>query len=655
VQNPSPVVVAARHAARTAALAALVVAGAFESTPGAGGDTDPAEKQVIVLGFDGMDYAVTRQLMDAGRMPNFQRLAVTGHFAPLETSVPPQSPVAWSSFITGMDAGGHGIFDFIHRDPETMQPYLSTSRTEPGKAVHLGKWRLQWSSGEVVLLRQGAAFWERLTQRGIETTIVRMPANFPPAGTATRELSGMGTPDLLGTYGTFTFYSSEVRAASEVSGGRILPGQPVDGVFTGLLLGPRNPMRTETEELTADFSLYVDPERPLAKLVLGDVERILAEGEWSDWVPVQFHQALTFKLRGMCRFYVKELRPTFQLYVSPINLDPMHAALPISEPRSWAAELALATGRYYTQGMPEDTKAYSAGVFTPSEFLAQAQLAAAENLEQYRRILAEFDRGLLFHYFGNLDQVSHMMWRPMDPAHPAYDDATDAPLAEVVHELYEHMDAVVGHTLQHMDSTAVLVVMSDHGFTSWRRSFHLNAWLQSEGYLAVRDPDVAGDRLSNIDWSRTRAYGLGLNGLYVNLRGRERWGIVRAGEREALLEEIAAKLLETVDHATGQAAVTRADRRETVYRDHGSLELGPDLVVGYAKGTRCADESALGAVASQVFADNASAWSGDHCMDHTAVPGILLTNRELHRPVRHLAELGTAIVAEFGIDASRSP
>ncbi len=632
----------------------LVAAGAAAAVGCGGGGARHREKRVIVLGFDGMDYTVTKQLMDEGRMPNFQRLAASALFAPLETSIPPQSPVAWSSFITGMDAGGHGIFDFIHRDPATMLPYLSTSKAEPGKSVRLGKWRLQLSTGKVVLLRQGAAFWQELASQGIETTIVRAPANFPPSGTGTRELSGMGTPDILGTYGTFTFYTGDPSASPEtrVSGGRIVAARPVDGVVRVVLQGPENPLRVEPREVATEFTLYVDPDRPLAKLVVGQAERILQEGEWSDWVPVEFALAPTRTLRGMCRFYLKQLRPTFQLYVTPINLDPMHPAMPISAPPSFAADLARATGRFYTQGMPEDTKAYSAGVFAPEEFLAQARLAGEENLGQYRYVLENFDRGLLFHYFGNGDLISHMMWRPMDPGHPAYDEATDAPFAEVVHEFYEQMDAVVGYTLEHMDSTAVLVVMSDHGFASWRRAFHLNAWLRDQGFLAVRDPDLQDDTgmLTNVDWEHTRAYGLGLNGVYVNLRGRERWGVVPPRAREALVDDIAARLLETVDPATGAPAITRVYRPQEVYVDRGSLELGPDLIVGYARGTRCSDESAIGSIPSAVFADNADAWSGDHCMDHTSVPGILLASRELRRPVRKLEELGAAILAEFGID-----
>jgi predicted AlkP superfamily phosphohydrolase/phosphomutase len=651
--------VKARRVKQTWSAAVLATAVAF-GTAGGGcarhhADSGP-HRQVIVLGFDGMDYTLTRQMMEGGRLPNFQHLAAKGGFGPLETSIPPQSPVAWSDFITGTDAGGHGIFDFVHRDPKTMQPYLSTSRTEPGRTLRLGSWRIPLTGGKVELLRHGAAFWEQLEARGIPATIVRIPANFPPAGTATRELSGMGTPDLLGGYGTFTYYTSDARAAADtkVGGGRIVAVRPLDGGFHEVLHGPSNPLREAAEELTAEFDLAADPERPLARLRVGSEERLLQAGEWSDWVPVHFRLAPGRSLRGMCRFYLRQVRPLVELYVTPINIDPLQPALPISNPPDWAADLARRTGRYYTQGMPEDTKAYADSVFNTREFLAQAQLPADEVRRQYEDLLPRFTGGLLFYYFSTTDQVSHMMWRPMDPQHPAYQEATDAPFADVVPRVYEAMDSIVGWTLAHMDTAATLIVMSDHGFTSWRRSFNLNGWLRDNGYLAVKNPNATEDAgmLSNIDWEHTRAYGLGLNGLYVNQRGRECWGIVPPDSRDALLDEIAAKLLATLDPATGAPAVTHADRTDRVFKGREFLALGPDIIVGYARGTRCSDSSGLGEVPAEVFTDNRAAWSGDHCMDHVAVPGILLSNRPLAKPAHRLQDLGAAIVAEFGSGAA---
>jgi len=610
---------------------------------------------VIVLGFDGMDFDLTRRLMAEGQLPNFSRLQEMGGFQPLGTSIPPQSPVAWSDFITGMDAGGHGIFDFIHRDPATMVPYLSTSRAVgASRSLKLGKWQIPLQGGRIELLRRGQSFWEVLEQHGVPTTIMRIPANFPPSGTASRELSGMGTPDAAGTPGTFSFFTSEPFAfeGKEMAGGKVYPVDVVDNVVLAQLHGPDNPFLVEKKGLVSDFSVFIDPEEPLVKLVLGDEERIVRVGEWTDWVPFEFKMVPTQSLAAEVRFYLKSVRPEFQLYASPPNFDPMAPMVPLSTPAGFVTELARASGRFYTQGMPEDTHTLSEGVFDVPEFLKQARLAGKEILDQYPHVLAGFDGGLLFYYFGNGDQVSHMMWRSLDPGHPAYDPARDAPYADVIPGIYRQFDGVVGYTLEHMKPTTLLVVMSDHGFTSWRRKFQLNAWLAKNGYLARKDPSLQEDPgyFANVDWAKTRAYGLGINGLYINVRGRDRYGSVPPSERQALMDEIAKRLLATIDPKTGTPAITHVFEREQAYHDRGYLEVGPDLVVGYAKGWRCANESALGGVEREVFADNDDAWSGDHLMDPEAVPGILLTSRPLKRPAGKLKELAASILAEFGIE-----
>ena len=641
----------------TVVAAAIAVAALAGLLPACGSATAKPGKRVIVLGFDGMDYDLTTQLMAEGRMPSFSRLAEEGGFGPLGTAVPPQSPVAWSSFITGRDPGGHGIFDFIHREPATMAPYLSTTLTEAGdKTLEVGKWQIPLSGGTVELLRQGQPFWEVLEDHGVPTSIIRIPANFPPSGTASCELSGMGTPDVIGSYGTFLYYTSDRRpfAGKHVTGGKVIEVSVRDNKVVGRLYGPDNPFLVEPEKVKTEFTVYLDPDQPVAKIVVGDgdAEVVLQEGEWSEWVPVGFDLIPTQSLNGIARFFLKQVRPVVQLYVTPINFDPAAPAMPISTPSSYAAELAEATGPFYTQGMPEDTKALTEGVFDRAEFLAQAKITGDEIVEQYEWVLDEFEDGLLFYYFGNLDQISHMMWRPMDPEHPAYDPETDPPFADVIPEIYEQMDAVVGYTLEHMGDDTTLVVMSDHGFTSWRRAFHLNTWLVENGYMTLRDPDKRDESgfFSGVDWSRTRAYGLGINGLYLNLRGRERNGVVNPQDREALMDEIAEKLLATLDPATGAPAVTKVYPSNEFYRDRQNIEISPDIIVGYAKGTRGSNESALGGLTREVFTDNVDEWSGDHCMDHETVPGILLTNRPLGKSATSLDNLAAAILGEFGVD-----
>ena len=238
----------------------------------------------------------------------------------------------------------------------------------------------------------------------------------------------------------------------------------------------------------------------------------------------------------------------------------------------------------------------------------------------------------------------------MDPQHPAYQASVDAKYAQVIPGLYADFDAIVGEALQRIGPTDLLVVMSDHGFASWRRSFNLNTWLRDHGYLAAGGAPGSSGLFPGVDWSRTRAYGLGLNGLYLNLKGREATGAVDPAQRESLLAALSAELLATIDPATGLAAINKVYRREQVYSSAGHDDIAPDLIVGYAKGTRVSDESALGEFSGEVLTNNMSAWSGDHCMDPDTVPGILLTSRALRKPAPNLQSLAAALLAEFGIE-----
>ena len=635
-------------------LALLLAAGGASSCLLGGKTTnEPPKRKVIVLGFDGMDPRLLERFMAEGRLPNFSALAQEGHYRQLTTSIPPQSPVAWSNFITGLDAGGHGIFDFIHRDPATLLPYLSTSQaSDPAYTLKVGNWVLPLSSGKVSLLRDGKAFWEILAEHNIPATVFRIPANFPPVKTKARTFAGMGTPDILGTYGTFSYYTDKPPPNAEaVSGGRVYPVEFQGSRVSAKLAGPPNPFRKDRPEVTVDFQVWVDPTEPVAKIVIQDQELLLKVGEWSEWVQVNFELVpYLASVTGTCRFYLKQVRPQFQLYVTPVNIDPSNPALPLSTPEDYAPELARQVGYFYTQGIAEDTKALTAGVFNEDDFLYQSRLV----LNEQRRIFdLEFDRfreGFFFFYFSSLDQGSHMLWRAMDEHHPAYDPEVAAKHAAALAELYEEMDRVLGQVRARLDPDTTLLVMSDHGFGPYYRSFNLNTWLLENGYLALRDPRrrVGTDLFNNVDWSRTWAYGLGLNALYLNLRGREREGIVDDFMQEELLEEISRRLLEVRDPDTGQPVITHVYRREEVY--HGRhVEEAPDLLIGYNWGYRAGWETSLGGFSASVLEDNREVWSGDHCIDHSLVPGVLLSNREIRLPQPRLTDLAPTILSEFSI------
>lgn len=330
------------------------------------GKAKPVGRKVIVLAIDGMDPKLVRRFVARGGMPTFAKFIEKNTFMPLGTSLPPQSPVAWSDFITGAGPGVHGIFDFIHRDPHTLYPFLSISRAlPPSRTIKLGRLVIPLSGGKVENLRRGPCLWEILGRHDVPATVFKCPSNFPPVKADARTVSGMGTPDIRGTYGTFSYYTDDPPAnADEFTGGECYPVRLWDNTFTAELVGPPNTFREGSPPAKLRFTVHRDPSRDVAKVAWDGDEVVLRKGEWSEWRPVHFKLAGPLAdTAGMVRLYLKEVRPHFKLYVSPVNVDPLEPALPISTPGGYAAQVARRAGRYYTQGFPEETKALSHGVF----------------------------------------------------------------------------------------------------------------------------------------------------------------------------------------------------------------------------------------------------------------------------------------------------
>ncbi|MDP6580226.1 MAG: alkaline phosphatase family protein [Vicinamibacterales bacterium] len=637
----------------------LVAVGCGE---GAGG------KKVIVLGIDGMDHGMLEAFIADGRLPNFARLADQGSFSPLETTMPPLSPVAWSTFITGMDPGGHGVFDFLLRDPATMdvvEPFYAIG--PEGRSLELGSWVVPLSGGDVELFRRGQAFWELLDDAGIDTTIFRMPVNFPPVDGG-RSFAGMGTPDILGLHGIYSFYTDFPPDDPDAMTGRLELVEVINGRVEAQLFGPPNALRRlpanggavgasgepeyENPDLEVDFEVLVDPDAPVAKIVVQDTELVLNEGEWSDWVRVDF-EALPYlvNVSAMGRFYLQEVRPDFKLYVSPLQIHPDDPAMPLSSPEDWSADLHDVLGPFYTQELPEETKAFSEGIFSGREFWEQSQFVYGERRRALDHFLDTFEEGLLFFYFSSVDQGSHMLYHYADPEHPLYEP--DDLLQNGIATLYEEMDEALGRVLEAVDEDddTTLIVMSDHGFSPFYWGVNLNTWLLEQGYVTLTNPSrrTGLPMFTNVDWSRTRAYAFGMGGVFVNLQGREPNGIVTPGaEYDQLLEELQQGLLAMVDERNGNSPIASVlETRDEFVGTH--LELAPDLLIGYDRGYRYSWESPLGEFSDAVIVDNDDPWSGDHTNDHRLVPGVLLTNQRISLETPALQDLTVAVLDEFGV------
>lgn len=613
------------------------------------------QKKVIVLGFDGMDPNLVERFVAQGAMPTFKRLIETGKFGKLATTNPPQSPVAWSSFITGTNPGGTGIFDFIHRDPKAFTPYMSTSRSyDPEKSVKLGNWKVPLSSGRVDLMRKGTAFWSILEENGIPATLFQIPANFPITSKNVKAISGMGTPDLLGSYGTFTYFTDTKEFDRETFyGGRVVKVTPKDHKVETVLTGPENSLRADKSFAKVPISITRDPLEQTMKISIDGHDLIMRQGEWSDWIPLSFELMPLFAgVAGMVRFYAKEIHPNFKLYASPINIDPMDPSMPICSPAGYSRELSQAVGRFYTQGFPADTKSLITGVLSDDEYLTQAKIVFDENLKAFDYQFSKFNDGFFFFYFSCTDQNSHMMWRTMDPSHPLYKPNASPDVKDGLMYFYQRMDEVTKRALTKVDQNTTLLIVSDHGFAPFPREVHLSTWLVENGFTAVNDPDkmATADFYSCVDWKRTKAYALGLNGIYLNLKGREKYGSLDPDKAPKVKQELIAKLSQLRDPKSGQLVCSRVFDGSEIYSGP-FVGLAPDIVVGYASGFRISDESVLGKFPTGSVGDRTNPWAADHCMDPAVVPGILLSNKGWDKNDPALWDMAPTILNAFGLPA----
>lgn len=657
------------------AVGGLTLRAALRTSPAAG-------KKVLVLGCDGMDPKLVRRLIDDGRLPHFAKLEQQGGFKPLTTSIPPQSPVAWSNFITGAGPGVHGIFDFIHRKLapskpwEHIEPYFSTNwivTTEEAEPWKVGDYCIPRSEVSNELLRRGTPFWEHLDARGIPVQLYRMPANYPPSPSSHGHmccLSGMGVPDALGTQGTYQHFTTRARANREVGGGiqTRLKKNFKTGAYIARLEGPPNdhkpPRKGQTDppEMMIELNIHRDPDNEVVKIVYENrkptwepdetVEIVLNASEWSGWHEARFLKTpLGPTLATMVRFYVQRVHPDIDLYVTPLNFIPTEPAAVFSEPADFVEEIGSDIGNFYTQGFAEDFKARDTGVMTDAEYKVQADMVLDERFKMLDRALKNFEEGMLFFYFSSSDLQAHLFFWEGDEPHPIRSPSEAKKYMGVVEDVYVRMDEALGKCMDALGDDATILVMSDHGFCNFSRGFNLNTWLKREGYLAA-DKGV----LEAIDvndpthghWSKTRAYGMGLNGLYVNLKGRERFGIVSEAERVALLDEISEKLLAFRDPKNGRQVIKRVYRREEWYKGPEMVNA-PDLIIGYDRDYRASWNTCLGDFDADVMVDNNKAWSADHCIAHDVVPGIVLSNKTIVADEPALIDVAPTVLAEFGV------
>ena len=600
------------------------------------------KRKVVVIGLDGLEPTIVRALLARGELPHLSRLAAQGGFSCVRTTVPAQTPVAWSTFATGVNPGGHGIFDFIRRHPKTYLPDLALNRYEQKNA---------FMPPRAVNLRGGVPVWQVLSDAGVPSTVLRCPCTYPPDSFRGRMLSGMGVPDLRGGLGTSTFYSSadDLKAGESEQIVKVTVNR--DGTVSTHVIGPRNPRSRGTLEMP--LTIRLEPERDRVMVMSEGEPRALEVrlGQWSNWLQVRFKAGLLQSVRGMMRFHLVRLSPVLELYASPVNFDSDAPLFPISSPASYTQELTSKIGRFHTTGMVEDHTGLSNGRFDELAYLDQCAEVLRERERMMRFELERHREGLFFCLFDTPDRVQHMFWRFREPEHPANRQEPSRGLERVIEEHYRECDAIIGRAFEAIDDETLFIVLSDHGFGSFQRGFNLNTWLHQNGFLALKNGiepgEETGELLKHVDWSRTTAYTLGLGSLYLNVKGREQEGIVEEAQINGIKGAIAAGLSGLVDTERGEMAIRSVSSREQIYRGC-YLADAPDLIVGFAKGYRVSWATALGGVPRSLFEDNLKKWSGDHIVDSDLVPGVLFMS-DPFRAGGHLVDLAPTILSALGV------
>jgi predicted AlkP superfamily phosphohydrolase/phosphomutase len=596
-------------------------------------------RKLIFLGLDGFDPALAERYMSEGKLPNLSKLKQQGGFTRLRTTFPALSPVAWSTFATGVNPARHSMFDFLNRSLRSYMPELSSSRVmEPQRIFKVGKYRIPLSRPIVEMRRKSRTFWQILGERHITSTILRVPITFPPEKFHGRMLSAMCTPDLLGTQGTFALYTTRKAEGSMEQGNRY-PLTLEGGTYRGEIEGPANYMEEGGGSLKIPFTLKFAKGGRATFEVCGERHEI-EEGEYTPWITLEFKGTLGISVKGIARFLLTESGEQVSLYSTPIQIDPENPALPISHPSYYAAYLAKLLGTYATLGMAEDTWALNEHAIDSDAFLKQSYLIFEERRAMFLSALERTRRGVVACVFDTTDRVQHMFFAQKDK---------DERHGRTIEELYRRADELVGEAQRYVDEETVLMVLSDHGFTSFERGVDLNAWLLENGYLAVKDGASGESYLKDVDWSRTRAYTFGLAGIYVNIEGRESGGIVKPGAAAALKREIAAKLSGIRDAELDRVAIAQAWPSDSLYKGP-YLDAAPDLIIGYAEGYRASWDAAVGKVGRATFTDNEKAWSGDHCVDPRLVPGVLFCNRAFEAENPGIEDMAPTALDLFGVE-----
>ena len=612
-----------------------------------------AQKRVIILGFDGVEPSIIRDMIAKGELPNLAKLEQQGTFKELGSTNPPQSPTAWTSFTTCKNPGGHNIYDFIRRDPRGPNgpvPMVGTGKLVASEVDADGNLT---KPAEAIAYRKGQAFWQAADAQGLRCKIMAVPFCFPADELKQSQmLCGLGVPDIRGTTSTFTSFSdgfTPEQLKEKLAGGKRI-ALTFDGsdVAEVEVEGPRDNRHKFGDPrayLKAKVRFEADRKSGVAKVKVGEKSIDLAPGQWSEWIELSYPFSAGYTVYSIARFYAQEIGQQVRVYMSSQQFHPLHPYAPISEPTEWAQELHSRYGFYKTIGWQYDTHALRQGAIDEDAFLSDI---AQTSRWRETLTLDEIDRGnfdVLVSVWEDPDRIGHMFWRYRDPKHPLHEAGAPEKFVRAVENYYIHMDGIIGNVMQRLTENDLLMVLSDHGFESWRTGFNANTWLRDQGFLTVNDPSRAeAGFLGGIDWAKTQAYSVGVSSLYLNQQGRETGGSVPQDQADNIINQIRDKLLELKDDTTGEKVFTN------IYTKHDykgeAIDEAPDICFGFSRYYQLAKSSARGAVVEGWFEPNDDKWSGEHAAADSAwCPGIFFSNKKVENPKPTILDLGVTTLA----------
>lgn len=520
--------------------------------------THANDQKVVVIGFDGADHAITQSMIEQGELPNLKRLQEMGSFSSLTPTNPPQTPVSWSTFATGINPGRTGIFDFIRRKEGSYIPDLAL-RGETTKTLLFGKnnkvlmpligflalfiicflvlrktnplvkWGLtllpalaaaygmyfvatQWlpdTIPDVYTVRKGKPIWKILEEQGKSATIIRLPVTFPAEPLKGEMISGLATPDIRATIGKPTIYTNDLTwEAGDNQFSVEIKKLTDDSPHQTSVLGPPNKLfysAKDERDAQLEGRVYPHPkdfELPLQitvgsgkiTLEVQDNTFELAPKEWSPWIQYRYKVNPIITLNGFARFYLEYLDG--KKFKLYMSPVNLHPDMPVN--MSYPKDLAQKTWNkdpYKTMGWAFDTWSIGNDLMDEDHFIDDVEFT----IQRYEKLLEEFlvdnDRDLFVQVFSFTDRVGHILWRFWDEEHPLYEPEVGEKYREVLRDMYRRMDQIVGRVMDIVDlDTTTLLICSDHGFASFRYQFHTNTWLVQEGYLKLKK-NVLGQRM----------------------------------------------------------------------------------------------------------------------------------------------------------------